>query len=228
MGDPLRDVDVAPLVASDEPEEWLVRRTPNSWDVWIYADERRPRRLKDIRGKVAAITAGVIIGVLGLGGIISYAVTLQGRQDQAYALLSADTMQVDQSIWGDRTIQPADPQEFLDLAVRSVDTPDGAFGVRDGRATTWTPTAAAAAADGAFVAKVAKVAGENYFETLMYSSPSSAYAYAVIAVDMGDGNIVDVVRVIDLTPDRGRLNQEYLRYGLGSLAGAGVAAGAVW
>src|SRR5674536_267882 len=105
MGDPLRDVDVAPPAADDEPKEWLVRRTPNSWDVWIYADERRPRRLTDNRGKVAAITAVVIIGVLGLGGISSFAVTWQGRQDQAYALLSADTMQVDQSIWGDRTIQ---------------------------------------------------------------------------------------------------------------------------
>ena len=228
MGDPLRDVDVAPLVASDEPEEWLVRRTPNSWDVWIYADERRPRRLKDIRGKVAAITAGVIIGVLGLGGIISYAVTWQGREDQASALLSADTMQVVQSIWGDRTIQPADPQEFLDLAVRSVDTPDGAFGVRDGRATTWTPTAAAAAADGPFVADVAKASDDGSVVTRTYSSPSSAYAYTVIPIIVSDGTTVDVVRVIDLTPDRGRLNQEYLRYGLGSLAGAGAAAGTVW
>ena len=50
----------------------------------------------------------------------------------------------------------------------------------------------------------------------------------VIPIIVSDGTTVDVVRVIDLTTDRGRLNGEYLRYGLGSLAGAGAAAGAVW
>ena len=225
MGDPLRDVDVAPPAANDEPKEWLVRRTPNSWDVWIYADERRPRRLKDIRGKVAAITAGVIIGVLGLGGMISYAVTWQGRQDQASALLSSGL----ETMWGDdATPPPTDPQEFLDLAVKSVATPDGAFGILHGRVTSWTPAAEGAAADGPFVADVAKASDDGSVVTRTYSSPSSAYAYTVIPIIVSDGTTVDVVRVIDLTTDRGRLNGEYLRYGLGSLAGAGAAAGTVW
>ena len=78
MGDPLPDVDVGvdvvPPVTGDEPDKWLVRNAPHSWDVWIFARERRPRRLRDIRGKVAAVTAGVIIGVLGLGGPIAYTV----------------------------------------------------------------------------------------------------------------------------------------------------------
>lgn len=37
-----------------------------------------------------------------------------------------------------------------------------------------------------------------------------------------------MVNVVDLTPDRDRLNGAYLWYGLGSLAGAGAAVGAVW
>lgn len=237
MGDPMRDVDtdVAPPVASDkarpevgdEPGEWLVRHAPSSWDVWKFAHDRRPRRLRDIRGKVAAITAGAIVGVLAVGGLISYGVTWMGRVDQASALLKGSLQQSEESLLSSTPL-PSDPRQFLDLQVTRVDTPDGALGVLDGQVTSSTPRADHAAADEAFVADVAKRVEDASFATHAYSSTSSAYVYEVMPVIMGDGNTVFMVRVIDLTSDRGRLNSAYLLYGLGSVAGAGTAGGAVW
>ena len=247
MGDPLPDVDVdvdptSPLandearpvssdealdVAGEQPDQWLIRHTPNSWNVWVFAHERRPRRLRDIRGKVAAITAGVIVGVLGLGGLISYAVSWVGQVDHASALLTSNMQQVEESLLSSDPL-PTDPRQFLDLQVTRVDTPDGALGIMDGQVTSSTPAADRAAADDGFVADVTKRVEDGSYKTHTYSSSSTAYVYTVMPVTMADGTVVDVIRVIDLTSDRGRLLGGYLVYGLGSLAGAGAAGGAVW
>jgi hypothetical protein len=232
MGDPLPDVDVGvdvvPPVTGDEPNKWLVRNTPHSWDVWIFARERRPRRLRDIRGKVAAVTAGVIIGVLGLGGLISYTVSWQSHVDQASALLSSDMRQVEESLLRVTNPLPTDPQTLADLAVKSVDTPDGAVGLVNSTVASWTPAASRAAADENLVADFGKRDFDGSYVTYRYSSASSVYVYMIMPITMDDGTVVEVVRVIDLTSDRGRLAGDYLRYGLGGLAGAGAAAGAVW
>jgi hypothetical protein len=230
MGDPAPDVDVAvdatPL-ASDEWETLPARKSLRSWDVWIFERERRPRRVKDIRGKVAAITAGVIVGVLGLGGLISYGVTWVGRVDHASALLTGNLQQVNESLLSSSPL-PTDPQHFLDAQVARVDTPDGALGVRDDLVTSSTPRASRAAADEGLVADVVKRLDDGSWVTHAYTSPSSAYVYAAMPITMEDGTTVYVVRIIDLTSERGRLDNGYLLYGLGSLAGAGAAGGAVW
>jgi hypothetical protein len=231
MGDPTPDVDVAvddaPPVARDEWETLPVRPSLSSWNVWIFERERRPRRLKDIRGKVAAITAGVIVGVLGLAGLISYGVTWVGRVDHASSLLTGNLQQVDESLLSSSPL-PTDPQQFLDVQVARVDTPDGALGVWDDLVTSSTPRAARAAADEGLVADVVKRVDYGSGVTHAYTSPSSAYVYAAMPIIMDDGTTVYIVRVIDLTSERGRLNTGYLLYGLGSLAGAGAAGGAVW
>ena len=229
MGDLLRDVDVDSPVVSDAQQEWLVKHTPESWNVWIYADQRRPRRLADIRARVAAITASVVVGVLGLGGLISYAVQWQTHVDKVSASMVLNDQQSRDFLLGDGSERPADLQEFVDGAVKRNPGPGGAIGVAQGQATSWTPEANDAASDVGFVKKAVQVAKESYGGTLTYWSPSTECVYSVMSVEWDERREMGaVVRVVDLAPYRHQLNQGFLLYSLAGLGVAGASAGAVY
>ncbi len=61
-----------------------------------------------------------------------------------------------------------------------------------------------------------------------YTSLSSACVYDVIRVRGPRGDSSALVRLVDLTGERDRMNRGYLAYGLVGLGVAGVTGGAVW
>jgi hypothetical protein len=231
MSDPtLRvDVDGHPVdldAAVSEPgrETWLVRSSPPRWQVWRDHNRRRPLSRAEKRGRVAAATAGTVFGVMGVGGLISYAIEWQGLLNEATdQVWSTNPAQVVSS----EGLSTSDMQLAIDRAQSTNSGSSGLIGIVNGQVAAITPDVGRAAADQGFVKEAVKQAEGNRGYPDTHMSGASVCVYWDTSITW-NGLPAVVVNVVDLTPDRDRLNGAYLRYGLGSLAGAGAAAGAVW
>ena len=224
-------VDADAVVAGPEPEAWLVKPSDPRWQVWRDHNRRRPPTRAEKRGRIAAATAGTIIGVLGVVGAATYAMQWQGLQQDAN-----DQVQLGGGTQGlpllvaDELEGGADIQVALDRAERANRGSSGLIAIENGDVTATTVNVGGTAADQGFISEVAKQ-GEGATEYWVldgtYSSRTSASVYTVTQIPWNDRTII-VVNVVDLTAARNRMNSGYLAYGLIGLGLAGAAGGTVW
>jgi hypothetical protein len=231
MSDPLLEVDVDghpmdvdAVVAEPAPETWLVKASEPRWQVWRDHNRRRPPSRAEKRGRVAAATAGTILGVLGVGGAITYAVQWQDLLNEATAQVWSDNPA---QVVGSESNSTADMQLAIDRAQRANSGSSGLIGIVNGQVAGTTPNASRAATDQGFIREAVKKAEAEGGYPDTYTSLSSVCVYKVSSIFWHEGRAV-VVNVVDLTPDRDRLNGGYLSYGVVGLGVAGAAGGAVW
>jgi hypothetical protein len=247
MGDPLRDADVAvdaepadldAAAPRPEREAWLLKSSPPRWQVWRERNGHRPPTRAEKRGRVAASLAAPIFAVLTFGGLISYGIQWQGLlRDATDQISMRDTARIASS----EVNSGADIQVAVDRAQGANSESAGLVGIVDGQVAATTPKVVRAAADQGFVKEAMKQAedfrvgaqsasgyGVNPGTHMSWESVCVYQSTPITWNDPADGSNVVVVNVFDLTPTRDRLNGKYLLYELGSLAGAGVAAAAVW
>jgi hypothetical protein len=187
---------------------------------------------------VAAALAGTIFAVLSVGGLISYAIQWQGLlRDATDQIAGRETDRIVSS----EVNSGADIQVALDRAQGANSEAAGLIGIVDGQVAATTPNVVRAAADQGFIKEALKQA-EDYqalsrtpvgyaVYPATHMSWASVCVYESTPITWNDPAVVAnvvVVNVFDLTPVRDRLNGKYLLYELGSLAGAGAAAGVVW
>jgi hypothetical protein len=223
MSDPQLPVDAdaidldAVTVAPEqqpEPETWLVKASDPRWQVWREHNRRRPPSRAEKRGRVAAATAGTIIGVLAVGGVLGYAVQWQDLRNSAITELGSGSPY---------------PLQFGDVA-GDPSAKIGLESVVNGEAVVWSPNAARLAADKGFAAAVGRSdkSPESYSVTTdTWFSFSTACVYEINPVQRVNGKAA-VVRLVDLTGQRDAMNRGYLAYGLIGLGIAGATGGAVW
>jgi hypothetical protein len=187
---------------------------------------------------VAAALAGTIVAVLSVGGLISYAIQWQGLlRDATDQIAGRETDRIVSS----EVNSGADIQVALDRAQGANSEAAGLIGIVDGQVAATTPNVVRAGADQGFIKEALKQA-EDYqalsrtpvgyaVYPATHMSWASVCVYESTPITWNDPAVVAdlvVVNVFDLTPVRDRLNGKYLLYELGSLAGAGAAAGVVW
>jgi len=233
MSDPLLHVavdvdgDTVGLDAVDpelEQETWLVKSSQPRWQVWRDHNRRRPPTRAEKRGRVAASVAGTIFAVLSVGGLISYAIQWQGLlRDATDQIVTREPYRVVVT----EGYSTTDMQLAIDRAQGANSESAGLIGIVDGQVAAATPNVGRAAVDQGFIKEAVKKAEDNDPYTDTHLSWESVCVYESAPITW-DGQPAVVVTVVDLTPTRDRLNGKYLLYELGSLAGAGAAAGVVW
>lgn len=237
MSDPLLEVDadghpvdLDAVVAEPAPETWLVKPSEPRWQVWRDHNRRRPPTRAEKRGRVAAATAGTIIGVLTVGGALSYAIQWQGIQSHGAEQLRVGGIRY--SGEGDGEGSAAQLQANVDLAANRPGSSQGLIGIVNGVVVASTPNASGLAADAGFVRTIARVPAMGMGATVIsessYTSLSSACVYDVMVFRDRTNDHSAFVKVVDLTGERDRLNLGYLAYGLVGLGVAGLSGGAVW
>ena len=231
MSDPLLDVDADTrdaVVAETESETWLVKPSDHRWQVWRDHNRRRPPSRAERRGRVAAATAGTIIGVLGVGGALTYAVQWQNLTTRADAELGAANPYETQA--HEIAANPVGSlRSIVDFQGQQAGAKEGWIAVVDGKVVAFTPNASGAAADKGLISKVdgAVTRGSSTGRD-SYLAPSKACAYQVTLIHGNGGENASLVRLVDLTAPVDAMNRGYLTYGLIGLGAAGASAGAVW
>lgn len=216
------------VVREPEHETWLVKPSQPRWQVWRDHNRRRPPTWAEKRGRAAAATAGTILGVLGCAGTASYAIQYLGLHREAVDQVESFGGQSPANMVQKEQKYSSDIQQAIHHTAGAARGSSGLIGVVNGEVAGVSPTAARAAADKGFLSDAVRKAknGDN-LEADTYVSGSSVCVYTVGTIDWRGESVV-VMDVYDLTPDLNRINGAYLTYGLGSLAGAGTAGGAVW
>ena len=157
MSDPLLQVDadgppvdLDAVVEEPAPETWLVKPSEPRWHVWRDHNRRRPPSQAEKRGRVAAATAGTIIGVLGVGGVLAYAIQWQGVQSSAAEQLKVGG--ITYSSQGEEIEgNTARLQAIVDLAAKQTGSSQGMIGIVNGVVVASTPNASGSAANAGFV-----------------------------------------------------------------------------
>lgn len=226
MGDPVQPANIDAVVENHEPEGWEVLRSEPRWDVWDDHHRRRPRTRQERRGRIAAATAGAIMGVLSVGGLVSYAVQWQSLHNTTLHSLRSESL-------GYLELNPGpDPNIVISEAVATAEKQppgsEGMVGVVNGKVAVATTNAAGPAADAGFASTVQALSSKYIITTDIYSSKTTECVYQVIPFWWEDGSSGAIVRVVDLKPAWTRMNLGYLTYGLVSLGIAGAAGGTVY
>lgn len=166
MGDPVQPADTDAVIENDERASWQILHSEPRWQIWREHNRRRPPTRAEKRGRIAAATAGIIVGGLGVVGAASYAVQWQGVLNGAYGELGSS------------------PTEYLQIAdvVADPSAKVGLEGVVNGEVVAWTPNAARLAADKDFATMVGRSdkSWESYYVTSeSWFSLSTACVYEV-------------------------------------------------
>jgi hypothetical protein len=224
-GDP---VDAAEVATEPEQVTWLVKSSDPRWQVWRDHNRRRPPTRAEKRGRLAAATAATIIGVLGVGGALSYNLQWTNVQNDAVREVETGSGGMRLAIMvSEELASGSGMQVAVDRVQQANYGSAGLFGIENGEVTGVTDSARTAAANPTCLAE--GVVQEYDLNTGQASStfvsPSCVYTSSAIVFS---GKTALVVNVVDLTPARNRLNTGYLAYGLIGLGVAGASAGAVW
>lgn len=220
MGDPVQPVDVDEPV-DHAPAAWQLAPTRQRWDVWR---EHHPlgSSLADRRKRRAAVAAGAVVGVLGIGGVVAY-----GFQWQVMHVTAMREMSPEASVAVGYQCPTAGLQQAVDQAQKVNSGSSALIAMVDGAVVATSSGAARPAADAGFLqAALDQVNGKGEFSD-SYTSFSSAYVYEVTTEDCGPNGQAVVIDVVDVTAERNRMTLGYLTYslfGLGMAAAAGTVA----